>query len=482
MLRYHQNRSDLPSPNGYADPVTLNQYLTGYCPADVNGNPVCDGFLSNPDSGEQVVNLWRAAQFTGGADVDVLPASGAIADFLAQGSPVLISLGLSVNGTLAGGHYVIATGVATDGSIVIQDPNTTLARTNLNDYLSGFSAAGNTWKAEVRGAARFALRSPLATRFLMAALSQPPALVQSLALAANSAAGVCGASLDLLDAVDTGAPGGGKGLLSRIAVCDGAAGSYQLRIGAAQAFHAVVSDLAVGGSLTDVSGSALANYKATRPKLNLALAPQDISFTAAGVVNGATFAPGIAPGGFISIFGAGLWDLAGATTADIDGVALTMYPVASAFQINAVVPASVAPGAHTLTVHSVFGTAQQQIAVVAVAPGIFLVGNPPVGAMTTANFTLIGPTNPLPRGQTLVIFCTGLGVVTQKGSNFNTNATVTVMLNGVELPVQFAGLSSFPGLYQVNAAVPSTTPPGLGIPLTLKVGGQLGNSVIVALQ
>src|SRR5262249_25348410 len=142
ILRYHQNRSELGSPNGYADPVTLNQYLTGDCPADASGNTVCDGYFANPDSGEQVVNLWRAAQFAGGADVEVLPAGGAIADFLAQGSPVLISLGLLANGALAGGHYVVATGVASDGSIVIQDPNTTLARTNLSDYLAGFSAGG----------------------------------------------------------------------------------------------------------------------------------------------------------------------------------------------------------------------------------------------------------------------------------------------------------------------------------------------------
>jgi uncharacterized protein (TIGR03437 family) len=482
ILRYHQNRSELPSPNGYADPVTLNGYLTGYCPADAKGNVVCDGYFSNPDSGEQVLNLWRAAQFTGGADVDILPASGQIADFLAQGSPVLISLGLSVNGVLAGGHYVIATGVASDGSIVIQDPNITLARTNLNDYLNGFSAAGNTWKADLRGAARFALRSPAATRFLLAAISQPPALVQSMALSANSATGVCGLSLDLMDAVDIGAPGSGKALLSRIAACDGVASTYQIRVGVGQPFHALVSDLSAGGSLTDVSGSILANYKATRPKLNLALAAQDVSFTADGVVNAATFAPGISPGEIISIFGAGLSDPSAATTVDIDGAALNLL-LSSPFQLNAVVPGSVTPGTHMLTVHSAFGAAQQQITVSAVAPGIFLVGNPPVGALTNVSFALLSPTNPLPRGQTLIIFGTGLGAVTQKGSLSNTNATVTVMLNGIELPVQFAGLApTFSGLYQVQIAIPAATPPGLGIPLTLKVGGQVGNTVLVALQ
>jgi uncharacterized protein (TIGR03437 family) len=226
----------------------------------------------------------------------------------------------------------------------------------------------------------------------------------------------------------------------------------------------------------------VANYKATRPQLNLALAPQDVSFTAAGVVNAATFAPGIAPGGIVSIFGAGLADPSAASAVDIDGTALAVL-LTSPFQINAVVPATVAPGTHTLTVHSAFGAAQQQVAVSAVAPGIFLVGNPPMGAITNTSYGLIGPTNPLARGQTMIIFATGLGAVTQNGSLFNTSATVTVVLNGTELPTQFAGLApGFPGLYQVNFAVPGATPPGLGIPLTLKVGGQLSNSIAVALQ
>jgi uncharacterized protein (TIGR03437 family) len=403
-----------------------------------------------------------------------------IADFLAQGSPVLVSLGLSMNGTLVGGHFVVAMGVGSDGSIVIEDPNTNLGRTNLNDYLSGFTTAGGFWKADLRGAARFALRSPVSTRFLLAAMSQPVPLMQSLALAANSASGTCGSSLGLLDAIDATAPAAGKVLLSRMAACNGSDSTYQIRVGAAQPFHALVSDLATGGSLTDVSGNAIANYKVTRPKLNLAIAPQDVSFTADGVVNAATFAPGISPGGIISIFGAGLSDDAAKTTVDIDGAPLSIA-FALPFQVNAVVPNSVTVGTHMLTVRSAFGTAQQQINASAVSPGIFLVGNPPTGAITNVTYSLVGPTNPLPRGQSLIIFGTGLGAVTQKGSTFSTNATVTVILNGVELPVQFAGLSA-PGLYQVNVAIPTQTPPGLGVSLTLKVGGELGNTVAVAIQ
>ncbi len=38
MLRYHQNRGELGTPNGSADAASLNQFLTTYCPTDAKGN------------------------------------------------------------------------------------------------------------------------------------------------------------------------------------------------------------------------------------------------------------------------------------------------------------------------------------------------------------------------------------------------------------------------------------------------------------
>ncbi len=484
MLRYHQNRGELPMPNGSADPPALNQFLSAYCPTDAKGTQTCDGFLAGAKGGEQVVNLWRAAEFTGSADVEVVAATpAAIADFLAQGSPVLLSLAMSLNGAAAGGHFVVATGIAADGSIAIQDPSPLFARTSLADYLGGFNAAGGAWKAVVRGMARFALRSPLSTRFLVTALSQSATLLQSLATDITSATGACGQPLELFDSVDSaGNPPAAGPLLSRFSVCDGAQAAYRIQIGTGQPFRAQLTDLAPGGSLTDLSGSAPATYQATRPKFYLELVPQSVNFAAAAVVNGATFAPGIAPGGVVSIFGTGLSDTGKSTTVDMDGTAMSLL-FATPFQINAVVPLTMAPGLHNIHVQSMYGSSQQSVTVTAVAPGIFLIGNPPAGAITDQNFNLVGPSNPLPRGQSLVIFATGLGAVTQSGPLSRTSAPVTVLLNGSELPADFAGLApGYLGLYQVNVTVPASTPPGLGIPLTLKVGGQQSNSVFVALQ
>jgi uncharacterized protein (TIGR03437 family) len=307
--------------------------------------------------------------------------------------------------------------------------------------------------------------------------------MQSLALEVNSAAGACGVPADLLDAVDSsGNPPAAGALISRIDVCDGSQPAYQIGVGAAQAYRAFVTDLASGGASMDISGNAAATYKATRPVLALAVAPQDVSFTADAVVNAATFTSGIAPGGIMAIFGTGLSGPGGATAVDMDGVAATVL-WASAFQINAQVPPGIAPGVHTLRVRSAYGVAQQSVGVSAIAPAIFLMGNSGMGAVLNQDFSMNGPANPLPRGQVLVVYATGLGAVARQGQLSVTTAPVTAVVNGQELPAQFAGLApGYVGLYQVNVPIPAATPPGLGVSLTLKEGGQLSNSVAIALQ
>ena len=488
ILRYRQNRGDLPSPNGLADAGALNRFLEGWCATDAAGHKLCDGFLSNPASGEQIVNLWRAAEFTGGVDATAQnPTLATIADLVEQGEPVLLSLGLSLNGTLAGGHFVVATGVAADGSIAIQDPSPLFARGNLNEYLNGFTAGGGTWTGALRGVARLALRSPGGTRFLVGALSQPGSAMQSLAMSVDSAAGACGVALDLLDAVDTsGHPPAAGALVSRMEVCDGSQPAYQIAVGADGPYQAFATDLAAGGSSMDLSGSAPATYTATRPLLALVVRPQEASFTAGAVVNAATFTSGIAPGGIIAIFGTGLSGpgvpSGPATTVDVDGTPATVL-WASAFQINAQVPPGTAPGVHTLRVRSAYGVAQQSVSVSAVAPAIFLMGSSSAGAVLNQDFSMNGAGNPLPRGQVLVVYATGLGAVVKQGQLSVTAATVTALVNGQEVPVQFAGMApGYIGLYQVNVPIPAAMAPGLGVSLTLKEGGVLSNTVTVAVQ
>ena len=389
-------------------------------------------------------------------------AASAVADLVAQGEPVLLSLGLSRNGVAAGGNFVTAIGVAADGSLEIQDPNPLLARTSLADYLSGFSAGGAAWQGTVLGAVRFAVRGPSATRFLAGALSQPasmPAMVLNIA----SAAGACGAAWPVEDAVDASGNAPAEGaLVSLFNVCDGAQAAYQLDVGAPQPYSAFVTDLAAGGSAFDLSGSAAASYALTRPKSALVVSPLAAGIAANGIVNAAAFTSGLAPGGIMAIFGTGLSGAGTATAVDVDGTAASVL-FASAFQVNAQIPPGTAPGVHTVRVKSAYGTAQQQVAVSAVAPAIFLLGGTPAGAVLNQDNSINTPMTPLARGQVLQVYATGLGTTVKQGQYSVAATAVTAVVNGTELPVSFAGLApGFVGLYQMNIPIPAATPPGSG--------------------
>ena len=484
ILLYHQNRGDVASPNGAVSAAALNQFLTGFCAPTNGGSQLCDGYLANGSSAEQVVNLWRAAQFTGGLDVlAIAPTVQNVADLVAQGEPVLLSLALAQNGAASGGAFVVATGIGADGSIAIADPNPYFGRANLNDYLNGFSNAGGLWTGTLAGAIRFAVRAPAATRFLLGEVSQPAALADGMAFAIQSPAGACGVAAQLPDSIDSAgnAPAAGP-LVSQFTVCDGSQASYEIDVGSAQSFHAFVTDLAPQGGSTDLSGAAPAAYSATRPVLPLVIAPQAAGFAANGVVNAASFTAGIAPGGAMAIFGQGLAGAGAITSVDFDGTSATVLS-ASTFQVNALVPASLAPGNHTLHVRSAYGTAQQTVAVAAVAPAIFLVGNPAAGAIVNQNGSLNSTTNPAARGQYVTVYATGLGAVVAQGGLSVTSAAVTVAIGGEQLPAAFAGLSpGYPGLYQVNVLIPAALPPGLGIFLTLNEGGTSSNTVVISVQ
>ena len=103
--------------------------------------------------------------------------------------------------------------------------------------------------------------------------------------------------------------------------------------------------------------------------------------------------------------------------------------------------------------------------------------------MNSQNGAANSPTNPNPRGQALVVYATGLGAVTDSGQSSVANATVTAVLNGVEVPVASASLVPDQiGVYQVAVPVPASTPPGLDLPFALKQGDAVSNFVPVSIQ
>jgi uncharacterized protein (TIGR03437 family) len=480
VLRYYQTSGQIGSPNGMADPDTLNKYLSS-CGAG------CDGYLTNPDTGEQVVNLWRLNGFDGGlTDISIEhPDLSSIQALVAGGSPVLVFLSLTANGQgqPVGGTTVVAVGVAGDGSLIILDPNPVLARTNLNDYLNGFSANNATWQGKIVSAARIVVQRPIPTSFVVGAVSQSTN-AGGVVLDVESARGACGNVLEIPDAATIGSVSFAPLRSSRFAYCTGSDPGYQINLSAPSPYRAYVEG---GGLLKDLSASTPAGCALSVSTAGaLSIAPQTATFSSNAVLNAATFIPGIAPGGLFSIFGTGL---AGSKTATIVtfGTEQASLILTTPFQINGQVPADLAPGTYSVTIQSDWGSSTQKIPVNQTAPGIFVVatepGNRVVGAVINPSGALNDLGAPASRGDVLVVYCSNLGAVQPQGNLFVAVSPVTALLNSVELPVQYAGLTpGFIGLYQVNVPIPGGTAPGASLSLTIKAGGVLSNTVNVAIQ
>ncbi len=187
-------------------------------------------------------------------------------------------------------------------------------------------------------------------------------------------------------------------------------------------------------------------------------------FEAAYIVNAASFAPGLSPGAFATIFGSRL--SGGVTAAStlpyptaVQGVQVTLNgsPVQLVYlsdqQINFLVPSNVTEGTATVIVSTPQGTSNAvTVPLVAASPGIFADHVSGYGAILvhgTAETTL---TRPVRRGEYIEIYGTGLGAV--DASNL-TVLPVTVNLGPLRLAASHSGLNPvYPGLYQVNVQIP----------------------------
>jgi uncharacterized protein (TIGR03437 family) len=215
-----------------------------------------------------------------------------------------------------------------------------------------------------------------------------------------------------------------------------------------------------------------------------------------GVLNGASFSHGVAPGSLVSIFGDNLaTSLASASTVPfsdtLNGVSVTVGGIpaplrdvipgtpTSRAQINAQIPWDALQGQNQATAMPIVVTTNgapspsQQLLVSEVAPGIFTippgVGNAivinPDGSIAAPTGSIQGyPCHPAKRGDGVFFYATGLGAVDvaiADGADSldhlrQTKASFTVVVDGLPVAPIFTGLSpQFPGVNQVNFAVPN---------------------------
>lgn len=245
---------------------------------------------------------------------------------------------------------------------------------------------------------------------------------------------------------------------------------------------------------------------------NLDANPSVPIINSGGIANAASIAPTIvAPGEFISIFGANLGPttlaeaqppypttLAG-TQVLLGGQALPLE-VVSTGQINALIPYETAlNGTQQMVVQQGGAYSMPEDVIVAAAqPGVFtqlLTGQGPgVIVVVKADGTQFVNTTsrPASAGDALVIYCAGLGAVNPPVADGDgapltplsrTVATVTVTIGGQPATVAFSGQTpGFPGLYQVNVTVPSGVPSGSSVPVVVTAGGFPSPPVTAAIQ
>ena len=242
-----------------------------------------------------------------------------------------------------------------------------------------------------------------------------------------------------------------------------------------------------------------------------------------GVVSAASLAPQapLSPGGYVTISGSNL-AAAPATAptvplpAQLNGtqVILAGRPLAlrsiSDGKINAIIPYDVPPNAtHQMIVQR--GTAAsvaEPVTVAAAQPAIFTQDQsgtgPAIVVDTQADGTqfLVTADNPASAGDTIVIYCSGLGavdppvaagdVVAPDSPGSPTTSPVTVTIGGVPAPVQFAGIGpfslfgpdslDFAGIYQVSVTLPDGVSPAPDTPIIVTVAGQDSPPVTIATQ
>ena len=215
------------------------------------------------------------------------------------------------------------------------------------------------------------------------------------------------------------------------------------------------------------------------------------------VVSAADGASPVAPGGLMSVLGTNLSATNLATSANplptvlndscliVNGQPVPLLYVSPA-QVNAQMPAQ-ASGNVSMSIHTPGGVSNTfSLTALSGAPAVFhsatsgdLTNIPTV--VRFSNGLVVTSTNPVHRGDILTIYLTGLGAVNPPVADgvpapadplSTTVVNPSVDIGGSGCPVLFSGLvPGYVGLYVLNVSVPSSTPQGLSVPLTISESG-----------
>ncbi len=247
-----------------------------------------------------------------------------------------------------------------------------------------------------------------------------------------------------------------------------------------------------------------------------------LALTPGGVVNAASYGQtsgttnidtAVSPGSIAAVFGSSLTNVRqafaantplppslGGETLTIAGLAAPQF-YASSDQLNVQIPWEAPIGTATAVLTQGAQSTSSPVQVVAYLPGIFTAdaSGKGQGIIVHANSaTLVAPKGaygssyPAPTGETLTLYATGLGPVSNPPATgaaaspdtlSQTTSTPKVTVGGQPAHVTFSGLTpGYVGLYQVNFEVPASAPAGDYVPVVLQIGGATSNLVTMAMS
>ncbi|HTS62421.1 MAG TPA: S8 family serine peptidase [Candidatus Acidoferrales bacterium] len=234
------------------------------------------------------------------------------------------------------------------------------------------------------------------------------------------------------------------------------------------------------------------------------------TISSGGVVDNNLGSSPIAPGSYISIYGAGLADTGVIDTAsaafspitpngyalplNLDGVTVSFDTANGSYaghitfvsptQVNVQAPWELQGQSSAQVKVTIDSYSYGNVVTVPVAdtvPSFFQNGG--IVAARDQNFAAISAGNPVKRGAVVQLYLNGLGPVSNQPNSgepasgdpshlATTNAAPTVTIGGQQAQVSFSGLApGFPGLYQINATVPSGISAGTA-QITVSIGGK----------
>jgi uncharacterized protein (TIGR03437 family) len=209
----------------------------------------------------------------------------------------------------------------------------------------------------------------------------------------------------------------------------------------------------------------------------------------ADVTSAASYAHVYAPGQMVVVWGTGLGptqkaslqlDANGLVSTSIAGVRILFDGIAAplvyvtATQCSAVIPyfGATNPTTHVQVEYQGVRSDPFQIAVSPTAPGLFTADSSGQGQASA--------TNPAQRGSVITLWATGEGLTDPPGVNGRLAvgvvpkplAAVSVNIGGQPATVQYAGAApgEMPGLFQINAQIPTNVQPSNQVPVQITVG------------